>query len=154
MKEWAAMVRECRSSGLTVKNWCMNNGVNIKTYYYRLTSNILQTIISQRPAAVCLSNKKYFSNYLVSIQFSPNSNHFQNKRKGSKPKVSSHFLMVPVTGVEPVRILLHWILSPARLPIPPHRQLSDIRYDTIKDGKCQANLNIKIYRSDYCLVAG
>lgn len=36
MKEWAAMVRECRSSGLTVKNWCMNNGVNIKTYYYRL----------------------------------------------------------------------------------------------------------------------
>ena len=36
MKEWAAMVRECRSSGLTVKEWCMNNGVNIKTYYYRL----------------------------------------------------------------------------------------------------------------------
>ncbi len=36
MKEWAAMVRECRSSGLTVKDWCMNNGVNIKTYYYRL----------------------------------------------------------------------------------------------------------------------
>lgn len=36
MKEWAAMVRKCRSSGLTVKNWCMNNGVNIKTYYYRL----------------------------------------------------------------------------------------------------------------------
>ena len=36
MKEWAAMVRECRSSGLTVKDWCMNNGINIKTYYYRL----------------------------------------------------------------------------------------------------------------------
>ena len=36
MKEWAEMVRECRSSGLTVKDWCMNNGINIKTYYYRL----------------------------------------------------------------------------------------------------------------------
>lgn len=36
MKEWAAMVWECRSSGLTVKDWCMNNGINIKTYYYRL----------------------------------------------------------------------------------------------------------------------
>lgn len=36
MKEWAAMVQECLSSGLTIKDWCMNNGVNIKTYYYRL----------------------------------------------------------------------------------------------------------------------
>ncbi len=36
MKEWTSMVRECRTSGLTVKNWCMANGVNIKTYYYRL----------------------------------------------------------------------------------------------------------------------
>ena len=29
--------------------------------------------------------------------------------------------MVPMIGVEPIRILLHRILSPARLPIPPHR---------------------------------
>lgn len=36
MREWTNMVRECRSSGLTVKEWCANNGVNIKTYYYRL----------------------------------------------------------------------------------------------------------------------
>ncbi len=36
MKEWTEMVREYRSSGLTAKEWCMNNGINIKTYYYRL----------------------------------------------------------------------------------------------------------------------
>ena len=30
--------------------------------------------------------------------------------------------MVPMIGVEPIRILLHRILSPARLPIPPHRR--------------------------------
>ena len=36
MREWAEMVRTCRSSGLTVKEWCLNNGINIKTYYYRL----------------------------------------------------------------------------------------------------------------------
>ena len=36
MREWAEMVRECRSSGLTVKEWCIDNDVNIKTYYYRL----------------------------------------------------------------------------------------------------------------------
>ena len=36
MREWAEMVRTCRSSGLTVKEWFLNNGINIKTYYYRL----------------------------------------------------------------------------------------------------------------------
>ena len=37
--------------------------------------------------------------------------------------------MVPVTGVEPVRCLHHWILSPARLPIPSHRQnITEIFY--------------------------
>lgn len=36
MREWAEMVRTCRSNGLTVKEWCLNNGINIKTYYYRL----------------------------------------------------------------------------------------------------------------------
>ena len=31
------------------------------------------------------------------------------------------FFMVPVVGVEPTRYRYHWILSPARLPIPSHR---------------------------------
>ena len=30
--------------------------------------------------------------------------------------------MVPVIGVEPIRYFYHRILSPARLPIPPHRR--------------------------------
>ena len=28
---------------------------------------------------------------------------------------------IPVIGVEPIRPNGHWILSPTRLPIPPHR---------------------------------
>ena len=32
--------------------------------------------------------------------------------------------MVPVTGLEPVRILLRGILSPLCLPIPPHRRMA------------------------------
>ena len=32
------------------------------------------------------------------------------------------FFMVPVVGVEPTRYRYHWILSPARLPIPSHRR--------------------------------
>ena len=34
--EWAEMVRACRGSGMSVRRWCMENGVNSKTYYYRL----------------------------------------------------------------------------------------------------------------------
>ena len=33
------------------------------------------------------------------------------------------FCLVPVVGVEPTRYRYHWILSPARLPIPSHRQI-------------------------------
>ncbi len=33
-------------------------------------------------------------------------------------------LLVPVIGVEPIRYHYHRILSPARLPIPPHRQFT------------------------------
>lgn len=35
-------------------------------------------------------------------------------------------LLVPKTGLEPVRMLLRGILSPLRLPIPPHRQIFQI----------------------------
>ena len=34
--------------------------------------------------------------------------------------------MVPVVGVEPTRYRYHWILSPARLPIPSHRRMTGI----------------------------
>ena len=31
------------------------------------------------------------------------------------------FITIPAAGVEPARPCGHWILSPARLPIPPRR---------------------------------
>lgn len=36
LKRWAEMVRCRNESGLTVADWCSQNGVNLKTYYYRL----------------------------------------------------------------------------------------------------------------------
>ena len=36
INEWSDMVMACRRSGLTVQQWCNSNGINIKTYYYRL----------------------------------------------------------------------------------------------------------------------
>ena len=45
-----------------------------------------------------------------------------NKKEEAK---ASSFLLVPVVGVEPTRYRYHWILSPARLPIPSHRLIYD-----------------------------
>lgn len=36
LKQWAEMVQSRNESGLTVSEWCRQNGVNLKTYYYRL----------------------------------------------------------------------------------------------------------------------
>lgn len=35
IRAWADMIRERNESGLTTSEWCINNGINLKTYYYR-----------------------------------------------------------------------------------------------------------------------
>ena len=36
LQEWSGMLRECKESGLTVKNWCTERGITEHAYYYRL----------------------------------------------------------------------------------------------------------------------
>ena len=36
LQEWRGMLRECKESGLTVKNWCAERGITEHAYYYRL----------------------------------------------------------------------------------------------------------------------
>ena len=36
LNQWTEIIRECRSSGQTVKAWCADHGINPKTYYYWL----------------------------------------------------------------------------------------------------------------------
>lgn len=36
MQEWAQKVRDCQASGLSKKDWCKQNGIALKTYYYHL----------------------------------------------------------------------------------------------------------------------
>ena len=36
LSQWAEMGRQWNESGLTVTDWCRENGINLKTYYYRL----------------------------------------------------------------------------------------------------------------------
>lgn len=49
--QWAQQIAECQSSGQTVKAWCVEHGINIKSYYYWLRKLRLQTI-SNLPAEV------------------------------------------------------------------------------------------------------
>lgn len=35
LANWAEMIRSCKNSRKTVKVWCLEHGVNEKTYYYR-----------------------------------------------------------------------------------------------------------------------
>lgn len=51
-KKWMDIIRACRCSGQTTASWCKSNGVNIKSYYYRLRKFRLQILESSRlPAA-------------------------------------------------------------------------------------------------------
>ncbi len=36
LEQWAEMVKSRNESRLTVTDWCRQNGINLKTYYYRL----------------------------------------------------------------------------------------------------------------------
>lgn len=36
LQGWSGMLRECKESGLTVKDWCAERGIPEHAYYYRL----------------------------------------------------------------------------------------------------------------------
>lgn len=36
LRQWTEMVKCRKESGMTVSEWCNENGINLKTYYYRL----------------------------------------------------------------------------------------------------------------------
>ena len=36
LQEWAEQIKVCKQSGLTVREWCKENGIYIKTYYDRM----------------------------------------------------------------------------------------------------------------------
>ena len=36
LQEWEQQIEEQKTSGLSVQEWCVQNGINPKTYYYHL----------------------------------------------------------------------------------------------------------------------
>ena len=36
LREWSEQIERQQSSGMSVEQWCIENGIKSKTYYYRL----------------------------------------------------------------------------------------------------------------------
>ena len=47
LESWTARIMTCRSSGMTVRAWCMENGLAEKNYYYR-QRRLFQTLSKQQ----------------------------------------------------------------------------------------------------------
>jgi hypothetical protein len=54
LQEWSAQVEAQQASGLTVQQWCMENGVKPKTYYYHL-KKVREQFLNSSPAIVPLN---------------------------------------------------------------------------------------------------
>lgn len=46
LQEWGQMVKRCQESGLTVAEWCTQNGLKPACYYYRL-AQVRKALLSQ-----------------------------------------------------------------------------------------------------------
>ena len=52
LREWSSKIAECRSSGMSVRAWCAEQGIPIKTYYYwekRFVTEATQQLILPAP---------------------------------------------------------------------------------------------------------
>lgn len=48
-QNWAAMIREQKASGLTIRQWCADNNISENCYYYRLRRIREQLIQAAQP---------------------------------------------------------------------------------------------------------
>ena len=61
---WAQCVRECRNSGMSVTKWCVERGINVKTYYYwqqRVFNAVMEQQSSQRELETLSSGATQFA---------------------------------------------------------------------------------------------
>ncbi len=68
-QNWEAMMFECQRSGLSVKEWCSQNGINPSTYYSRLRKlreKVCREIVPvEAPKAEVISEIKITSGEII-----------------------------------------------------------------------------------------
>lgn len=55
---WEERIKQCKESGLMVKEWCNKNNVNVKTYYYHL-KRLRNKNCEQTPVAVAILTNEH-----------------------------------------------------------------------------------------------
>ncbi len=58
LQQWADVIRACRESGMSNKEFCRQNGISEKTYYYWLRRLRQAACENAQPKLVCLETAK------------------------------------------------------------------------------------------------
>ena len=56
LQNWQMMYSEYANSGMTVKDWCENNNLSTKTFYYRLKRLRMETLNREHHDIVAIGN--------------------------------------------------------------------------------------------------
>jgi hypothetical protein len=62
--EWSEQIHACKNSGIPVLQWCRENGINLKTYYYHLRK-LREKVCEQIPVAVSSQQEKTGASVIV-----------------------------------------------------------------------------------------
>ena len=94
-QEWAEQMQECQSSGMYVKEWCRQKGINPNTYYQRLRvvrEEMLEhtEIEEQKIVPVCVS-EAITGNTLTEVT---------DKRRNDAPVLISERIVLRKDGME------------------------------------------------------
>ena len=75
LRGWSEMIGARSASGLTVRTWCQENGISVKTYYYRLKRVRLAALQEQGSADVYLPSREAPSPIFAELDFGSPANH-------------------------------------------------------------------------------
>lgn len=68
LQEWAQIHRRCKESGLSNREFCRQNGIAEKTFYYWLRK-LRESAIEQQPQLVALDDEEYIADDMIHIRF-------------------------------------------------------------------------------------
>ena len=69
LQEWAQIHQRCKESGLSNREFCRQNGIAEKTFYYRL-KKLREAAVSNQPELVALSEDRNSTDDMIHIRFS------------------------------------------------------------------------------------
>lgn len=68
LQEWAQIHQRCKESGLSNREFCRQNGIAEKTFYYWL-KKLRETVINNQPELVALPEGRNSADDMIRIRF-------------------------------------------------------------------------------------